>query len=138
MALDIHDYRFIGLANTVAMEDFSASFNDDTENSTCLALLDEYKAAGSPKDKRRWLQERLDSIFTCATTRPIWVESTPMWPFLNGKAMTFIHQFEIGDSEVAASLLVPNATLFVFGLRVPCDGGWRMTYRVVQQHFGLP
>jgi hypothetical protein len=138
MALDIEDYRFIGLANTIAMEEFSASFNDDAQNLTRLSLLEEYKTAGSPADRRSWLRQRLASLFVCHMNPPEWVESMPMWPFLESKAMTFIHQFTVEENDVANVHLVPKSVLYVFGLRVPVEAGWQMEYRVVEQHPDLP
>lgn len=137
MALDIEDYRFFGLANTVALKEFAACFDDDRDNSACLKLLQEYKAAGSPKDMRRWLRERLTSIFVCLTSRPNWVEPIPMWPFWNGQAMVFLGQFAVEENEVSSVHLAPNTVLFVFGIRVPIEGGWRMQYQIVEQHQSL-
>ena len=135
--MGIDDYRFIGMANTVAMEEFSASFYDDTENQTCMGLLEEYKAAGSPKDTRKWLRDRLSSVFVCLMSRPIWVEGSPMWPFCKGQAMTFIAQTSVPECDVSKARLAPNSVLYLFGMRVPVENGWGMRYQVVEQHPSL-
>jgi len=137
MELSIEDYKFLALANTVATEEFAASFYDDVGDGARNALLQEFKAAGSPGDKRQWLRERLASIFVCYEARPTWVEVAPLWPFMNGRAMTFIDQLPVGETPVSSTTLAPNTVLFLFGIRVPVEGGWEMRYRVVEHHLSL-
>ncbi len=137
MKLDIEDYRFIGLANTVAMEEYSASFDYDYDRVCAINLLNEYKEAKQTTDSRAWLRSRLATIFVAMDSRPVWIHATQAWPFINGQAMTFINQFSVKENDVSISRLSANTELYVFGLRVPVEEGWEMRYQVVQQHFEL-
>jgi hypothetical protein len=136
--MDIEDYGFMGLANTVAMEEFSASFDDDRDNTACMALLQEYKDAGSPTNRRDWLRDRLSSFFVCLDACPEWAQCTPMWPFYNAQPMVFIGQVAVPECDVSRGRLAPDTVLYVFGIRVVVEGGWEMRYQVVQQDPSLP
>ena len=136
MSPTLEDLDFMAFANKLAMQEFAASFDDDRGLALQTMLVQEFKAAGSPRTKRKWLRPRLAELFTWFESPPEWIEQ-PMWPIPNGKPMTFIRQFPVEINDVAATRLAPDTVLYVFGSRVEVQHGWEMHYRVVEQHHSL-
>ena len=115
----------IGFASEKEQDDF---FN---------GLYAEYVTAGKPKQIKNWLREKLSPMFKSVEDAPNWIEDLPKWPWLNGKPMLFLGQFQVPDTEIAKEHAVPNVMLYLFGSRVATTGGWRMEYRVVEQRADL-
>ena len=129
--------QFGGKIQRVAEEDLAASFSRLSEPaSTAISdrLYAEYVEAGTPRNWRQWIRERIEPMFLCAGDRPNWVGGTPMWAFLNDKPMVFIRQFTLGSGPVETTALSDGLTLYLFGLRVPTETGQRLEYRVVEDH----
>jgi hypothetical protein len=62
-------------------------------------LLVEYKAAGRPKGKKRWLSERLAPRFTWIPYRPRWAQDEGEWCFIGGKPMIFLGQTSVPEGK---------------------------------------
>lgn len=140
MGYDLNELKFCGLANTVALEEFGALFDDSRDTSLLESLYEEYLGDGRPDNQREWLNSRLATLFECLGPRPQWIERSPQWPFLNGRPMVFICQTPIQDNSVSQRSLSPDTVIYVFGARVPRPdvAGWEMVYRVVAQDRSLP
>lgn len=140
MSYDLEKLRFGADATTIAEDEFAASFNEDDDNELIELLYKEYQQAGSPMKRKEWLRDRLAELFACVDQRPDWIErsSVPTWPFLGGRPMVFIRQFEVPRTEVSETQIVPLAMLYVFGVRSEQGEGWRTEYRVVEQLSDLP
>jgi len=141
MGFDLNELKFCGLANTVALEEFAASFDDAPDTSLCESLYKEYLSDGSASDQREWLRPRIASMFECVGPRPQWIERSPQWPFLDGKPLTFISQTPVPNNSVSERNLSPDTVVYLFGTRVASpdvSGGWEMAYRVVTQYRTLP
>lgn len=140
MSYDPKMIDFGGDAIVIAERELDASFNDDGGDRLHESLWAEYQQAGCPKNQKTWLRERLTQLFACVDQRPKWIESqsTPIWPFWNGRPMIFIHQFEVPQTDLTETLLSPSVMLYVFGTREVNEYGWEMKYRVIQQNHNLP
>jgi hypothetical protein len=140
MGRDREELKFIGYAGTIALSEFTASFDDDRDSKAVDLLWREYCEEGKP-DKDAWLRERLETMFACVGPRPQWIESSPMWPFVDGRPMTFIGQMPVDADDISERYLAPDVVLYTFGIRVPVEdveGGWQVHYKVVEQHHSLP
>jgi hypothetical protein len=140
MGFDLNELKFCGTANTIALEEFAASFDDAPDTTICESLYKEYLAEGSPSSQREWLRPRIAALFESVGPRPQWIERTPIWPFLNGKPMTFIGQIPVPNNSVSERMLAPETVVYVFGARTAhpdVPDAWRMAYRAVTQHFSL-
>jgi hypothetical protein len=62
-------------------------------------LLVEYKAAGEPKAKKKWLSARLAPRFTWVSHRPRWTEDEGEWCCIAGKPMVFVGQTAVPDAK---------------------------------------
>jgi len=136
--MELQELKFAGLANNIAEKELGGAFGEDRDRHFMTELYQEFVAAGEPSDSKKWLRGRLSMAFRCAANRPEWLEKIPMWPFENGRPMTFIAQIDVPPGTVSQECLVPGARLYVFGARVPVDGGWEMKYRTIEQQSGLP
>ena len=138
----LKEAQFRGLASSLAESAFSASFNEDRGSRLANTLLREYQQSDTSQAPSKWLKERLASIFLWKTEPPRWIESAPMWPFLDGEPMVFIDQIENSADSDPGSVqwehLTTGTMLYVFGKRVQTDGGWKMSYRVMEQFRDLP
>jgi hypothetical protein len=141
MGLDLAELKFCGLANTVALEEFAGSFDDARSTALQESLYREWVAAGSAKNARDWLRPRIAALFACAGERPKWIERTPQWPFLNGRPMMFLVQFDVPATDQTTAHLATDIVIYVFGAKVPhpeITDGWTLEYKVVTQHRSLP
>jgi hypothetical protein len=132
--------RFGGACNSVVEDDLRGSlkFASETEYVRYLdTLYSEYVSDGKPKKLKQWIRQRLAPIFISADEPPRWLEDIPNWPWLNGKPMVFLDQMTVPDNEITKSHATANTELYVFGLRVPSSGGWKMEYRVIEQRCDL-
>ena len=133
MALDLEKMKFVGALHRVAEKELAASFGEDRDEAATNRLYAEYVEASRPKDLKKWAREKLPAVFAAGDKRPVWVGGTPQWPFMDGRPMVFIRQFEMGTTPAEARLGLPRHTLYVFALKVASQyGGWEMRYRVVQ------
>ena len=137
---DLNWLKFGGTCVAVAEEDLAASLNDCTQSEHekfIEGLYAMYISAGEPKNTKGWLREHLRERFRSVGDRPRWVEGKPAWPWLDGKPMVFLGEFQVLKTETAREHATPGVTLYVFGARVPTTGGWRMEYKVVEQRAEL-
>lgn len=137
MGYDVEQLKFTGIIHTIAEKELDASVSEDAGDLFVKSLYQEYVAEGKPRNQREWIRGRLKKAFVCVTTRPVWVGSLPVWPFFDGKPMTFIAQCEVAENEVSETQVSPGAVLYVFGARKQIPEGWEMVYQVVEQHHGL-
>ena len=81
MSLDLDEMKFCGLANTVAIDEFAASFDwehrdgddeepSETRQSLREASYREYVQSGRPGNPREWLRPRMELLFECVGPRP--------------------------------------------------------------------
>ncbi|MFT3883269.1 MAG: hypothetical protein QM703_26900 [Gemmatales bacterium] len=130
----IEELEFMGMIETVAEKEYWASFNCEHDLVLRKKILAEYQAAGSPKSKRKWITDRLRSVFVCLQEKPKWIENKDYpWPFHEDQPMVFIQQIKVPKNSVSETQLVPETMLYVFGAKVPVEGGnYRMKYEVVE------
>ena len=127
--------KFFGTVEEVVEKDLAASLSEDN-GATVERLYAAYQAAGKPRKARQWIREQLAGFYKCANERPVWVGPTPQWPYLDGKPMIFIKQFEVGRGAVESNELAAGDVIYVFGIRVQTENGIEMRYRVVAQDPG--
>lgn len=140
MGFDLEELKFCGFANTVAIEEFSASFDEAQSSELQEALYREYVNDGRPRDKRQWLRTRLATLFKYATAPPAWIESSAQWPFLHGMPMTFVGQLTVSPDASSNIDLLQDAVLYIFAARTPSShikNGWEVAYQVVTQYRSL-
>ena len=115
--------------------ELSASILYDHENILVRDLYREYIEAGKPHHVLKWLRPRLEHYFKCVDERPRWVQRSEEWPFLKGRPMTFIRQFDVPEYIMADGKIALAGTLYVFCAAGEDVGtvGWRMEYKVVCQ-----
>src|SRR5215471_13874321 len=119
MDTNVADLQMAGMLRRIAEAEFSASFNDDRGSRCVTELVQEYIRAGRPQNRNQWIRSRLKDVFVFLRNPPEWREPMPMWPFVDGKAMVFIGQMDVGEEALASTALSPKTTLYVFGRRVP-------------------
>ena len=129
---------FWGAAMTVA-EKQSASMDADGAEDFARSLYDEYVEQGSPKNKKKWLTERLKDEFLCLQGKPIWV-GEPSWFFHQGKPMVFLHQVLVSPSaQHIKERISLGDTVYVFGskhlLKRPTGDVWTDIYRTIVQTY---
>lgn len=127
---------FWGAAMGVAQTQ-SASMEADGAEDFARLLYGDYVAQGAPKNKKRWLSERLKSEFLCLNTKPVWV-GEPAWLYYQGHPMVFLHQFSISPSAQHLGERIPlGDTLYVFGSKQifekSKEGDWTVVYRTAVQ-----
>lgn len=133
MRLDLQKLKFGGKLNEVAHKYFAGCFDEDKANALVDSLYAEFVEA-APDSQIDWMRERLKNIFLFATEPPQWIQARPSWPFYEGSPMVFVRQFTVPNTATVESYLSDNSTLYVFGIRVQIENGWRMEYRVIQQN----
>ena len=142
MSIDPEELQFCGFVLEIAKSEFSGAFYEDGDYRLVKSLCREYQQSGTSQDPSEWLKERLASMFLWKTEPPRWIESSPMWAFLDGEPMVFIDQIENSADSDPGSVqwehLTTGTMLYVFGKRVQTDGGWKMSYRVMEQRQDLP
>ena len=136
--IDRDETEFVSKAHGLARDEMAASFNRDVDRALRNALYGEYLEAGKPDDRISWLRPRLEKLFQCIGARPDWIEGQPDWPFLNGRPMTFLHQFDVPEFEFpdGRTSLASRCYVFCAG-DPPQPRGWQMRYTVVQQFVSL-
>jgi hypothetical protein len=136
---DPDELRFGGKIHSIVEKELSGSINDDPELALIKNLYRQYTDAGRPTDVNSWLRPRLAELFHCVGERPRWTEGQTEWPFLNGRPMTFLHQFEIPEFVFPDRRVSLAATIYVFcGVGIPdANKHWEMDFRVVQQFKSL-
>ncbi|HET6250040.1 MAG TPA: hypothetical protein VFE47_20280 [Tepidisphaeraceae bacterium] len=120
--------------------ELSASVLADPERIFVRDLYREYLDDEKPRDVVKWLRPRLETAFKCVGERPRWIERTEAWPFLNGRPMTFIRQFDVPEFVMPDGKTAGATTLYVFcaGVDDPRGKGWwQMQYTAVAQEQDL-
>ena len=138
MSAELERAQFGGTVQEIAEDELAASTSMDEDNSFVQKLYEEYLAAGKPKNKKAWIREQLKQHFACVGKKPEWVESlVPMWPFHDGKPMTFIGQIDV-PNDAPKEKVYPGTVVYVFGVRKQGpDGKSKMVYEVIHQHRSL-
>ncbi len=91
----------------------------------------------APSDRDAWIREELKAAFLSVADPPNWVESEPSWPFWEGRPMVFVTQYALPDSAVARDSVTTHEVIYIFGVRLPAERGYRVEYRIVTQHPGI-
>lgn len=129
---------FWGAAMEVA-EKLSASIEAEGAEAFARNLYDAYVEQGAPKNKKKWLSDRLENEFLCLNERPKWI-GEPSWLYHQEKPMVFLNQFSVAVSaQHLKEKISLGDTIFVFGSRHSLDDetgtGWTVVYRTVAQDF---
>ena len=129
---------FWGAAMSVA-EKKSASMAEENAEDFARALYEEYVAQGAPKNKKKWITERLDSEFLCLKEKPVWV-GEPAWLYHQGQPMVFLHQFSVSPSaQHIKERISLGETVYVFGskhlVKRPTGDIWTDIYRPAVQTY---
>lgn len=129
---------FWGAAMGVAQKQ-SASMEADGAEEFARSLYDDYVEQGAPKNKKKWLSERLKSEFLCLKEKPVWV-GEPAWLYHQGRPMAFLHQFLISPSALhLGEKMSLGDTVYVFGskhiVEKSKESGWTVIYRIAVQTF---
>jgi hypothetical protein len=97
-------------------------------------LFSEYENEGSPKNRKKWLIERLNGRFLFMDAAPRWV-GEPQWAYHDNEPMIFLHQFKVDNMN--PDMLKLGDTIFIFGSKSPPNPepgqSWRVVYRMVAQ-----
>ena len=131
MAQDMEQLTFCGKVYAIAEDELNASIPGDSGLDE--RLYREYQEAGKPRNVKAWIRERLEPLFLYVDKPPDWVGPSPMWPWMDGKPMVFIRQFDVPESgDVAERVLrIPGRTLYVFAA-FPVSENDTMRYHVVE------
>ncbi|WP_017901726.1 hypothetical protein [Pseudomonas asplenii] len=129
---------FWGVAMEVA-EKHSASIEAEGAEDFAQVLYNEYVEQGAPKNKKKWLTERLENEFLVLDAKPEWV-GEPAWLYHQGKPMVFLHQFCVPESaQHLKEKISLGDTLYVFGsrniLESPSGDSWSTVYKTAVQSF---
>ena len=132
--IDMALLNFGSVADDIAEKELKASFSGDEGTALMNTLYAEYKADGSPKQKRKWLRERLPTLFPCVGARPVWRQKygVPSWPFYNGKPMLFVQQFDVPINDISVHYKVATQTVYVFSALEPSTA--RVNGRLEEVH----
>jgi hypothetical protein len=129
---------FTGELNEIALKKYSASTIGYGADDFSERIYKEYIAAGSPKDRKQWIEKRLAGCFLCMAKKPKW-KGEPTWPYHQGEPMVFFHQFTIPlTARLSLKGRFPmGETIYVFGSKTPPfpteDESWKTVYKLVVQ-----
>lgn len=132
MNLDRDAIRFKGKAMKVAI-DLNGSLSGEEAASFLDQLYLEFQADKSQRAPEAWLRTRLSTAFRSVAEPPAWVEDEPSWQFYQGIPMVFLTQTTIPENDFSKDYLSPGETVYLFGIRQPVAGGYKMIYRTVSQ-----
>lgn len=101
-------------------------------------LYAEWQATAKPPSQAvAWLEQRLKNAFVSVGDPPTWVHEEGAWQYHGDQPMVFVSQTDVGVSKPGSEPLSPNEVVYLFGIREPVDGGYRMVYKTVSQHRGF-
>jgi len=99
-----------------------------------VQLYEEWKQAGKPFSAvTDWLHVRLKGAFVSLQEEPVWVEEESSWAFHDAAPMVFISQSEAGVAKAGVEPLSPFEVVYLFGVRVPEEGGFSVVYQTIVQ-----
>lgn len=135
MAITEFDYFCADAINVSAI--FFASTDDEQADGFLKNLYLNYEADGSPKNRKKWLREKLTGKFLSMNQPPEWV-GDPRWAYIENEPMVFLHQFKVENIHGNLTDRVATGdTIFIFGSKVPAypEPGkvWHQAYRMVAQ-----
>ena len=116
---------------------FYASVDDEQAEGFLKRIALEYEADGSPKNRKKWLQEKLKGKFMSMDKPPKWV-GEPRWKYFEDEPMVFLQQFKVENTNgnIRERISIGD-TIFVFATRSPVypEKGkpWNQVYRLVVQ-----
>ncbi|MCL8309043.1 MULTISPECIES: hypothetical protein [Pseudomonas] len=125
-------------ADAIAVaEKISASVDDEQASKFLESLYYAYEQEGSPKNRKKWIAEKIKDKFICMASPPVWV-GEPRWAYLDDVPMVFLNQFKVSNIEGRlADRFKSGDTVFVFGGKtpsVPKEGdAWSVVYKMVVQ-----
>ncbi|MGW5113734.1 hypothetical protein [Nocardia sp. NPDC004123] len=130
------DFDYFCADAILAAEKFQASVDDEPAENFINSIFREYKEAGSPANRKKWLSERMAGVFLYMDAPPKWV-GEPRWAYFKGEPMVFLHQFCVVDNNnrMQGRFQVGD-TVFVFGVKARIDSDsplWTPVYRMVVQ-----
>lgn len=136
---ELTDFHVFWGAAMTAAEKKSASMEEECAEDFARTLYDEYVEQGSPKNKKKWLTERLDGEFLCLKEKPVWV-GEPAWLYHQGRPMVFLHQFSVSPSaQHIKERISLGETVYVFGSKSlvtrPTGDIWTDIYRMAVQTY---
>jgi hypothetical protein len=100
----------------IAETKFRANLEDDSEG-WVKALYREYQAAGTPKDQRKWITDRIKGEFKSMEKLPKWIDmDNSRWPFHKNKPMVFISQIALKEKPETEGLIDGESVAYFFGL----------------------
>jgi hypothetical protein len=137
VAIDRKVIEFQRRLFSVAKEEFQASCHQPEARVFVQALYEAYLETGPPEDIFDWLRRRLQNEFRCVSSRPVWVDEEPAWPFHDGKPMIFVTQIDLPKNAVTEKDLTWDTVLYLFGKRAPGPDGDRLVFTEVLQERGI-
>lgn len=111
---------------------FKANLSRDAEG-WIEQLWGEYEAAGSPKQRKKWITEGIQNEFKSMKKPPAWLNmDNSKWPFHKNKPMVFIAQVRLESTPATAALLDEGSETYLFGIKdIDGDGCTIMVYEEV-------
>ena len=99
-----------------------------------VRLYEEWKQTGKPFSAvTEWLLVRLNGAFVSLQEEPVWVEEESSWAFHDAMPMVFISQSEAGVAKPGVEPLSEQSVVYLFGVRVPEEGGFSVVYKTLVQ-----
>ena len=116
---------------------FLASVDDEQAEGFVKKLFSEYENGGSPKNRKKWLADRLKNTFLCMDVPPKWV-GEPRWAYSDDEPMVFLHQFKVDNlNSNMDERFCTGDTIFIFGSKTPpfpnAGESWSVAYRLIVQ-----
>ena len=97
-------------------------------------LYEEWKQTGKAFSAvTDWLLVRLEGTFVSLQEEPVWVEDESSWAFHDATPMVFVSQSEVGVAKAGVEPLSPSEVVYLFGVRVPEEGGFSVVYQTIVQ-----
>jgi hypothetical protein len=110
-------FNFVAEVEYIAETKFKACLHDDETECWMEGLYAEYEAAGSPKNLKKWITDRIKDEFKSMDKPPAWVDfDSSYWPFHKNKPMVFLAQIPLREPKGASGLVWDGAVAYVFGL----------------------
>lgn len=111
-------FDFMAELGYIAETKFKANSHEDDWDGWEEGLYAEYQAAGSPKNPKKWITDRIKDEFKSMDKPPAWVDfDSSYWPFHKNKPMVFIAQIPLRELKGAPGLVWNGAVAYIFGAK---------------------